>query len=91
MSNWRVSEKIEGIAKGACDGKKIQMDTDMHRSFKTNQEPRTKKDYRTNHGEEFTGGMEDKYGDKFKTYMGCCTTVLMDERLKSSVKRGYYG
>ena len=50
-----------------------------------------KKDYRTNHGEEFTGGMEDKYGDKFKTYMGCCTTVLMDERLKSSVKRGYYG
>ena len=21
-----------------------------------------KKDYRTNHGEEFTGGMEDKYG-----------------------------
>ncbi len=50
-----------------------------------------KKDYRANHGEEFTGGMEDKYGDKFKTYMGCCTTVLMDERLKSSVKRGYYG
>ena len=50
-----------------------------------------KKDYRTNHGEEFTGGMEDKYGDKFKTYMGCCTTVLMDERLKGSVKRGYYG
>ena len=50
-----------------------------------------KKDYRTNHGEEFTGGMEDKYGDKFKTDMGCCTTVLMDERLKSSVKRGYYG
>lgn len=92
MSNWRVSEKIEGIAKGACDGKEkfkwIQICTDL---FKTNQEPRTKKDYRTNHGEEFTGGMEDKYGDKFKTYMGCCTTVLMDERLKSSVKRGYYG
>lgn len=50
-----------------------------------------KKDYRTNHGEDFTGGMEDKYGDKFKKHMGCCTTVLMHERLKSSVKRGYYG
>lgn len=50
-----------------------------------------KKDYRPNHGMEFMGGSEELHKDRFRTYMGACTTLLMDERMKNWIKRGYYG
>lgn len=50
-----------------------------------------KKDYRPNHGIEFTGGAEELHKMRFCNYISSCSTMLMGERLKAASRRGYYG
>lgn len=49
-----------------------------------------KKEYLSNHGSNFTGGLEQMHKDQFKAYLSSCTTILMDERLRL-IGREYYG
>ena len=50
-----------------------------------------KKDFRTNHGDDFTGGSEALQMYYFRNYLYSCSTILMDERIKNTARRGYYG
>ena len=47
-----------------------------------------KKNYRTNKGHDFTGGLEGMYFDYFDRYICSCGCYAMDSRLK---KEGYNG
>lgn len=47
-----------------------------------------KKNYRPNHGPDFTGGLEDLYLYCFDKYMSSCGCFLMDKRL---VRSAYHG
>lgn len=47
-----------------------------------------KKNYRPNHGPDFTGGLEEQYQYAFNQYMSSCGCFLMDKRL---VRREYHG
>lgn len=47
-----------------------------------------KKNYRPNHGPNFTGGLEDFYLYTFKKYLSSCGCFLMDMRM---VRREYRG
>lgn len=46
------------------------------------------KNYRPNHGPEFTPGLKDLYSNNFKEYMSSCSCFLMDQRLK---REEYHG
>ncbi|MDY4893079.1 MAG: hypothetical protein SO130_06730 [Agathobacter sp.] len=46
------------------------------------------KNYRPNHGPEFSSGLKDLYLDNFKEYMSSCSCFLMDQRLK---REEYHG
>lgn len=49
-----------------------------------------RKDYRTNHGPDFTEGLEELHKYRFHVYLGSCGRFLMDERIAAG--RGeYYG
>ena len=50
-----------------------------------------KKECRPNHGNDFTGGQEELHKARFCNYVSSCASILMDERLKASSRRGYYG
>jgi hypothetical protein len=47
-----------------------------------------KKNYRPNHGPDFTGGLEGLHLHFFKAYMSSCGCFLMDQRL---VREEYHG
>lgn len=47
-----------------------------------------KKNFRSNHGPDFTGGLEEQYRYSFNQYMSSCGCFLMDMRL---VRREYHG
>ena len=47
-----------------------------------------KKNFRPNHGPDFTGGLEEQYRYIFNQYMSSCGCFLMDMRL---VRREYHG
>lgn len=49
------------------------------------------KENRPNHGHDFTGGEEGLHMDQFRSYISSCGGILMDERMKVSIRRGYYG
>ena len=49
------------------------------------------KENRRNHGHDFTGGEEGLHMDQFRSYISSCGGILMDERMKTSIRRGYYG
>lgn len=40
------------------------------------------KNYRPNHGSDFTRGLEELYRYRFNCYMGSCGCFLMDARMK---------
>ena len=48
------------------------------------------KDFRPNHGSDFTGGLENLHRERFRLYMGSCGCFLMDLRLASGTGE-YYG
>ena len=43
-----------------------------------------KKDFRPNHGTDFTGGLEGLHRYRFATYLGSCSCFLMDCRIRQS-------
>lgn len=47
-----------------------------------------KKNFRPNHGPDFTGGLEDLYEYYFEKYLSSCGCFLMDMRLE---RRTYHG
>lgn len=47
-----------------------------------------KKNYRPNHGPDFTGGLEEMHYYFFDKYLSSCGCFLMDMRLK---RREYHG
>lgn len=49
-----------------------------------------KKDFRPNHGTDFTEGMEGLHRYRFATYLGSCSCFLMDQRLEK-IRSEYYG
>ncbi|MDE6969989.1 MAG: hypothetical protein K2P69_09560 [Eubacterium sp.] len=48
------------------------------------------KDYRTNHGPDFTDGLEELHRYRFRVYLGSCGRFLMDERIAAG-RSGYHG
>lgn len=46
------------------------------------------KNFRTNHGPEFSMGLKEQYLSNFKEYMSSCSCYLMDQRLK---REEYHG
>lgn len=49
-----------------------------------------KKNYRPNHGPEFTRGLEELHRYRFNMYLGSCGCFLMEKRLEGR-KGGYCG
>ena len=47
-----------------------------------------KKNYRPNHGPDFTGGWEGIYSNCFIEYVSSCSCYLMNHRME---RRAYYG
>ena len=43
-----------------------------------------RKNHRTNHSSDFTGGLEELHRYEFNNYLGSCGCFLMDMRLKNS-------
>ncbi|MDE7445435.1 MAG: hypothetical protein K2N15_07030 [Lachnospiraceae bacterium] len=53
-----------------------------------------KKNYRPNHGPEFTRGLEELHRYRFNMYLGSCGCFLMEKRLEKKLesrKGGYCG
>ena len=49
-----------------------------------------KKNYRPNHGPDFSKGLEDLHRYRFNMYLGSCGCFLMEKRLEGR-KGGYCG
>lgn len=49
-----------------------------------------KKNYKTNHGTDFTKGREELHRNRFNNYLVSCGCFLMDNRLEHK-RRGYCG
>ncbi len=47
-----------------------------------------KKNYRPNHGPDFTGGLEELYSYYFVKYLSSCGCFLMDRRIERGEYRG---
>lgn len=53
-------------------------------------EGKFRKNHRTNHEADFTGGLEDLHRYEFNSYLGSCGCFLMDMRLNDR-RRDYHG